>query len=184
METEYEAGQKVRVPRSGPSPWRSRAGDFHLWPYRIVRLALAMIFLWSGAAKLLNPQSFATILDAYGILPDGLIGFVAIGLPALEVVLAFGLMLDIQGSLAIVAVLLALFMAILGYGNWLGLDIECGCFGPGDPEAEAYQGLRPALYRDLFMLGGVVFLYLWRYRRRAKPIRLGDFIKACRRRSS
>ncbi|MEJ2725306.1 MAG: MauE/DoxX family redox-associated membrane protein, partial [Deltaproteobacteria bacterium] len=144
----------------------------------------AVIFLWSGAAKLLDPQSFATILDGYGILPDGLIGFFAIGLPALELVAALGLLLDIHGCLAIIAALLALFMAVLGYGIWLGLDIDCGCFGSDDAEAKAYHGLRPALYRDLFMSGGVIYLYFWRYRRRAEPIRLGNFINACRRKNS
>ncbi len=89
---------------------------------------------------------------------------IAIGLPILEILAAIGLLFDVRGSLAVVAGLLVLFLAILGYGVWLGLDIDCGCFGPGDPEGEAYKGLRPALYRDLVMLTGVAYLYVWRFR--------------------
>ena len=42
----------------------------------------------------------------------------------------------------------SLFMAILGYGISMGLDVDCGCFGPEDPESKAFHGLRAALYRD------------------------------------
>ena len=95
----------------------------------------------------LFPESFAVIIEAYGIIPDGWVTPMSIGLPVLEVILAVGLLLDIRGSLAGTAALLALFMAILGYGIHLGLDVDCGCFGPEDPEAEAFHGLRSAFYR-------------------------------------
>lgn len=137
---------------------------FSTWPYRGVRMILACIFLWAGVVKILDPDSFAIILEAFDLLPQGWIMPVAVGLPVLEILAAIGLLFDVRGSLAAVAGLLVLFLAILWYGVWLGLDIDCGCFGPGDPEGEAYKGLRPALYRDLVMLAGVVYLYVWRIR--------------------
>ncbi|MEJ2158353.1 MAG: DoxX family protein, partial [Desulfobacteraceae bacterium] len=60
--------------------------------------------------------------------------------------------------------LLLLFMMVLGYGIWLGLDVDCGCFAAGDPEGGAYHGLRPALYRDAVMLAGMGYLILWKRR--------------------
>jgi hypothetical protein len=87
---------------------------------------------------------------------------VAIGLPLLEVTAGIGLMFDIRGSLALIAGLLLLFIALLGYGIWMGLDVDCGCFGPEDPEAAAFHGLRLSLFRDLVMMAGVIFLYGWR----------------------
>ena len=36
-----------------------------------------------------------------------------------------------RGSLILLTGLLSLFAAVLGYGIWLGLEIECGCFGLG-----------------------------------------------------
>jgi hypothetical protein len=83
----------------------------------------------------------------------------------LEVTAGIGLLFDIRGSLALIAGLLLLFMVVLGYGIWMGLDVDCGCFGPEDPEAEAFHGLRLSLFRDLVMMGGVFITYgLRRYR--------------------
>jgi len=89
---------------------------------------------------------------------------IALFLPALEIIAAVGLIFNIRGSLAVVTGLLTLFILILGYGIWLGLDIDCGCFGPEDPESRAYSGLHSALYRDLVMMAAVFFLYFWRFR--------------------
>ena len=138
---------------------------FSIWPYRGVRTILAIVFLWSGVVKILDPDSFAIILEAFNLLPNAWIMPVAVGLPALEILAAIGLLFDFRGSLLVVTGLLILFLAILSYGIWLGLDIDCGCFGPGDPEGEAYKGLRPALYRDILLLAGVAYLYVWRVRR-------------------
>jgi uncharacterized membrane protein YphA (DoxX/SURF4 family) len=143
---------------------------FSIWPYRGVRVILAVIFLWAGAVKILDPDSFAIILEAFNLLPNAWIMPVAVGLPVLEILAAIGLLIDVRGSLAAVTGLLVLFLVILGYGIWLGLDIDCGCFGPGDPEGEAYKGLRPALYRDIVMMAGVVYLYIWRIRRSSSRI--------------
>lgn len=84
---------------------------------------------------------------------------VAVALPALEVVVGAGLILNIKGSLTSVAVLLLLFVAIITYGILMGLDVDCGCFGPQDPEADAFHGLWPTLYRDLAMLAGIALMF-------------------------
>jgi len=57
-----------------------------IWPYRVVRIILASIFLWSGAVKLLDPISFAAIIEAYGLIPESWIMPVAICLPSLEAI--------------------------------------------------------------------------------------------------
>lgn len=149
-----------------------------IWPYRIIRVILAAIFLWSGIAKLLAPASFAVIIEAFGLIPESWIMPIAVGLPVLEVVAAVGLLVDIRGSLAVVSGMLVLFMAILLYGIQMGLDIDCGCFGPQDPESAAFHSLRPALYRDFVMMAGVIFLYCWRYVRSIQPIHLGYFFNS------
>jgi len=142
---------------------------FSVWPYRIIRIALAAVFIWSGVSKLFNLSSFALIMEAYGVVPDAWVMPVATTLPAIELVAGLALLADLRGSLAVVGGLLALFMVVLGYGIRLGLDVDCGCFGPEDPETGAYHGLRPALYRDFLMGAGVVYLYVRRYRCSTKP---------------
>ncbi|MDW7772278.1 MAG: MauE/DoxX family redox-associated membrane protein [Desulfobulbaceae bacterium] len=136
--------------------------DLSLWLYRVVRWILAALFVWAGSMKLADPQAFAVTISDFGLVPGWSIMPIAIVLPAVEVIAALGLLLDIRGSLAVITGLLILFIAILGFGLWLGLDIDCGCFGPEDPESRAYSGLRPALYRDLIMGAGILFLYRWR----------------------
>jgi len=144
--------------------------------YPTLRWVLGVVFIYSGASKLLAPKTFAVLIEAYGLVPDGLLMPVALALPALELVAGAGLLADIRGSLGAVAGMLILFVAILGYGIGMGLDVDCGCFGPEDPEAEAFHGLRAALYRDLFMLAAVGFLYAWRRYRRIRPRTLKELV--------
>ena len=142
--------------------------------YRGVRYCLAAVFLWSGFSKLLDPVSFGVLIDAYGLIPKTWVMPVAILLSSLEVIAGAALVLDIHGSLAIIAGMVILFIAILSYGIHMGLDIDCGCFGPQDPEAKAFHGLRTALYRDFVMMAGVLYLYFWRYYRSIRPDRFRD----------
>ncbi len=138
--------------------------------YTLCRWTLGILFIYAGATKLLEPVVFAVLVEAYGIVPEVLLMPVAIVLPLLEVIAGIGLLLDVRGSLAVIAGLLLLFMAILVYGIWMGLDVDCGCFGPEDPEAEAFHGLRLALFRDLAMMAGVIFIYAWRRYRAIEPV--------------
>ena len=89
-----------------------------------------------------------------------------------ELACGLGLILDRRGAPAGIAALLVLFMAVLGWGLWLGLDIDCGCYGPGDPEATAFAGMRAALWRDGLMLAGVGCISLRRraHARKSRPL--------------
>ena len=145
--------------------------------YGPLRWLLGGVFLYSGAIKLISPRTFAVLIDAYGLVPELLLMPVALMLALLEVIAGIGLMIDIRGSLAVIAGLLVLFVTILSSGILMGLDVDCGCFGPDDPEAEAFHDLRPAMYRDLAMLAVVAWLYGWRYHARIRPLRLRRLIQ-------
>ena len=139
------------------------------WIYKLTRWILGGVFIYAGSTKLMEPRIFTVLIEAYGFVPEGLLIPVAIGLPLLEVIAGFGLLFDIRGSLAVITGLLVLFMVVLGYGIWMGLDVDCGCFGPEDPEAEAFHGLRLSLFRDMVMIAGVIFIYGWRRYRAIRP---------------
>jgi hypothetical protein len=139
------------------------------WLYRLCRWTLGGIFIYAGGTRLLKPESFAVLIEAYGIIPERLRIPVAIGLPFLELIAGIGLLFDIRGSLALITGLLVFFMAVLGYGIWMGLDVDCGCFGPEDPEAQAFHGLRLSLFRDLALMAGVILIYGWRRYRAIRP---------------
>jgi len=137
--------------------------------YHLFRLITAGVFLWSGLTKAMHPADFATIIGAYGLVPDILTGMAAIILIAAEIVFAIGLLFEKTGALTAITLMTLLFIAVLGYGIVLGLDIDCGCFGPEDPEADAFHNLRVALYRDLLLLLTIGSLYLWRFSNQMSP---------------
>jgi uncharacterized membrane protein YphA (DoxX/SURF4 family) len=138
-----------------PICWKS-------WSYALVRIGLAMSFLVAGVIKILDPMTFAVTINAFGILPGPLVLPVAYLLPVLEILGAAALIFDIRGSLGLITLMILMFIVVLGYGLHMGLDIDCGCYGPGDPEGEAFAGIRAALWRDLVMLGCATLLYVWR----------------------
>jgi uncharacterized membrane protein YphA (DoxX/SURF4 family) len=142
------------------------------WLYRLMRWSLAAIFIFSGVSKLMAPKTFAILIEAFGLVPDVLLMPLAVVLSALEIIAGAGLLVDIRGSLGVVTGLLLLFVAILGYGMHMGLDVDCGCFGPDEPEADAFHGLRSALYRDLIVLVAAAFLYVLRRYRHIQPLRI------------
>jgi uncharacterized membrane protein YphA (DoxX/SURF4 family) len=145
--------------------------------YTFSRWGLGILFVYAGGRKLLAPAVFATLIDAFGIVPENLLPIVAVLLPVLEVLTGIALLVDIQGGLAVAAGLLMLFIVILGYGLRMGLDVDCGCFGPGDPEARAFHGMRVALIRDLALMAVVGWLVVWRHRRglwSTRPVSLGS----------
>lgn len=161
-----EKNNSNTLPFSGfPSP-------SHQWFYPAVRFGLGLIFISSGTIKLMGPQSFSIIIDAYGLLPEAAVFTAAIVIAALEVTAGCGLLFDVQGSLETITAMLLLFLLILGYGLWLGLDVDCGCFGPDDPEAKAFHGLRQALIRDGVMMLGIMYLFFQRRRQRIQPRKL------------
>lgn len=134
------------------------------------RVIVAGVFLFAAFPKLSDIDSFARVIEAYGFLPESLIYPVALLLPPLEVVLAVGILFGYGPSLIAGFWLMICFIAVLAYAIHMGLDIDCGCFGPSDPEYTAFQGLRSALIRDLLLLLPLL-LSIWR-RYRKQPVNI------------
>jgi len=128
----------------------------------VIRGVLAFLFIYGGGLKLADPKAFAATLSHYDLLPEMLLPVVAVGLPALEVIAGIALLFNLPGGLTVITGLLALFVAVLGYGILTDLNVDCGCFGPA-----GQQSLRQAFIRDLLLIGAASFLYYTR-RTRAK----------------
>lgn len=139
-------------------------GRISLWAERLARLFLAGVMVWAGVPKLADPKAFAEIIGAYGLLPELLLLPTAIGLPLLELLAAILLVKRQEAGLWLTALLMSLFIAVLAYGIWLGLDIDCGCFGPEEAEHRAFSGLRAALVRDLLLCIPMIYCFGYRYR--------------------
>lgn len=132
---------------------------FGLYLDRIIRLIIGLLFIVSGVMKFQDPAAFTVVIGAFGIVPAHLISPLSLVLPVFEILAGAGLIIDAPFALHGLSLLLLMFMAILLYGMHLGLDIDCGCYGPKDPELRAFGGLRNAFYRDMFMAVGLVVLY-------------------------
>jgi uncharacterized membrane protein YphA (DoxX/SURF4 family) len=109
--------------------------DISRWLRLFLRLALGAIFVYAAWIKLRQPwQLFASSIDAYKLLPMWAVKLEARVLPWGELLL--GLLL-ISGrflrTASIAASLLLLgFFAVMVRTYASGIQIECGCFGPGD----------------------------------------------------
>lgn len=131
---------------------------------RLSRWGLAAIFLYAGIPKLISWYDFALIVNSYAILPENLAIPAAVLIAALEVAAAVALLRGRMEGLWGIAALLLLFIAVLSYAIWQGLDIDCGCFGPEDPEHRAFAGIRTALLRDILLCIPVLYLFWYRHR--------------------
>ena len=120
------------------------------------RLVLAGVFLVAGLPKLLDPGSFAQAIANYRILPDALVGPVAVVLPGIEVVCAVALAAGVMQRGALVAIqgMLVVFLVALVQAVLRGIDTSCGCFGATPESAPVGWG---EVLRDVGLLGlGVV----------------------------
>ena len=132
------------------------------------RIVLAAVLLYGGIPKLFAPVEFAAVISAYGILPDPLVFPAAIILPLAEVLTAIGLLLNYRWALISAILLLCFFIVVLSYGISLGLDIDCGCFGPEDHEYGVASSLEAARLRDLVFLVPAAYVSWFSYVNRKK----------------
>ncbi len=119
--------------------------------------------IFAAVPKLSDPVAFAQVVEAYGLLPDTLLLPAAVMLPFFELIAAFLLIRGRISGLWISALLMFLFIAVLSYGIWLGLDIDCGCFGPEDIESKAFSNLRLALIRDVLLCIPLLYCFGHKY---------------------
>lgn len=142
------------------------------WLYRAMRFLLGGVFVFAGAAKLVDPRAFARTISGYDLLPEELLVPVAIALPAIEFLAGVGLCFNIRGSLKVVSGLLAMFLGVLGYAILQNLDVDCGCFSA--EEIRAQNNLQVAFVRDIGLMAVACYLFSWRWFHQRHPARIMD----------
>jgi uncharacterized membrane protein YphA (DoxX/SURF4 family) len=112
----------------------------------LARLFLGGLLIYAGYAKLflpgMNPHPplgvalalFATQIDSFQLLPAWAVTPLAQFLPFAEIALGFLLIAGWQLRVwaSFVSVLLLGFLAVVVRTYMKGLEINCGCFGPGE----------------------------------------------------
>lgn len=136
---------------------RSHTGFLRLSSH-LLRLLLALLFLWAGVSKLLDPKTFARSIDAFGLVPEPMLVVTALGLPVLEIFIAVAVALRWRCGLPLMGAMLLLFIGVLWYGVLQGLEVDCGCFSLA--EQGTHTSLRQAFWRDWLMLAAALYVYL------------------------
>ena len=120
----------------------------------LVRLGLATVWLISGGIKVSDPNQTYIAVQAYDLLPHGVVSVVAAAVPFLE--LALGVLLLVGLGTRLVAVISALVLvAFIGAvaQSWArGLSIDCGCFGGGGQVAPGQTRYPQEIARDVGFL--------------------------------
>src|SRR5438093_2269322 len=116
---------------SGPSTLNVQLSSRPQFPWRIVDVIVAGIFIYAGAIKTLDPVQFASDIDNYKIVPWPVSVVLAFYLPWLEIFCGFALVVRLlyRGALSILTTLILTFTLMTIAAKVRGLDITCGCFG-------------------------------------------------------
>jgi uncharacterized membrane protein YphA (DoxX/SURF4 family) len=124
----------------------------------ILRLALAIVFLYAAYMKLREPWLLVAMsIDAYQIVPEWAAMALGRVLPWLELILGLllGTGFGLRYSAAGATILLAAFFAVMVRAYVMGMKIDCACFGLGDvigPRTLARDGALLALSVGLTVL--------------------------------
>lgn len=136
------------------------------------RWGLAAMFAAACWYKLADPPAFARAVAQYRMLPAPLVNPFALFLPALEAVVAIGLVAGVfkREMYALTALLLMMFTAALGEALYRRLGITCGCFAIADVSGSVGETWF-SLLRDVVLLAPALWLSLPR-RRSNRPATL------------
>ena len=127
----------------------------------VLRVALGALFAYAAWIKLRDPWAlFAISIDSYQILPLWAVEAVARTLPWFELLLGVLLIVGIwRGITATVAsLLLVVFFSMMIRAMIKGMQIDCGCFGPGERLSWV------TLLRDGALLASSLFVTIMAFR--------------------
>jgi uncharacterized membrane protein YphA (DoxX/SURF4 family) len=127
-----------------------------------LRAILGAVFIYGGYVKLRDPWAlFAMGIDSYHLVPFRFVEPLARTLPAAEVALGLWLIVGfwLRISSTAVSLLLAVFFTAMVHAKLAGQQINCGCFGPGEPISKW------TLLRDGSLLAASLFVTWHAFRR-------------------
>jgi uncharacterized membrane protein YphA (DoxX/SURF4 family) len=135
----------------------------------ILRVVLGLIFAYAAWMKLREPWAlFAMAIDSYQVLPSWAVELAARSLPWFEMLLGVLLVAGVWRGVSTLAatLLLGVFFGLMVRAMAKGMQIDCGCFGPG--ERLSWM----TLLRDGALLASSLFVAAMAFqpRRGARPV--------------
>jgi uncharacterized membrane protein YphA (DoxX/SURF4 family) len=120
----------------------------------VARLGLAAVWFVSGAIKASDLNQTYVAVQAYDVLPAGVVSGVASAVPFIELALGLLLLLGLGTRLvaALSAMVLLAFVAAIAQAWARGLSIDCGCFGGGGQVAPGQTEYLQEIVRDVLFL--------------------------------
>lgn len=128
----------------------------------ILRVILGALFVYAAWLKLRDPWAlFAISIDSYQILPLWAVEIVARSLPWFELLLGVWLISGLWRGISatVTSALLLVFFGMMIRAMIRGLQIDCGCFGPGERISWV------TLLRDGTLLASSLFVTIMAFRR-------------------
>lgn len=124
------------------------------WLGLVARLVVGGVWIWAGVIKLPDPESSVTAVRAYQLLPLGMADGVGRVLPMVEVVVGACLVIGLLTRVnALMSGLLQIAFIIGIVSVWSrGIAINCGCFGDGGPDPDAFGKYPWEIARDAGLL--------------------------------
>jgi len=123
----------------------------------LISWGLGALFLYAGTVKLLRPDEFQVDILSFHLVGFGSAYWIAIFLPALEVVAGAGIFLrGLRRESALILAVMSFVFAALLVSAWIrGIDVSCGCFG----RAEAEINYPLVLGRNLLLVVAGVLVF-------------------------
>lgn len=146
--------------RARVCPMKSKARGWldNRWVLLALRRLIGGLFIYAGVVKFQNPQLFADNIAMFQMLPRQIINLLSLSLPPFEVITGTLLVVGRWQRVAIFSILVLTLVFALALGQALlrGLEVDCGCFGAGEPSLWKTWA---ALGRDILLLAGAGMLY-------------------------
>lgn len=129
------------------------------WLTLLVRVFLGGYFLFAAVPKIAEPYAFSVSIVHYQMMPDWSVNAFALIVPWLELLVGVCLVVGfrVRSAAVVCAVLLAMFIAAIGWAMANGLQIDCGCFGSGNKEEVGWG----KIWKNLGMMAMCAYL-VWR----------------------
>ena len=129
----------------------------------VVRILLGFLMLFSGWFKVLDPESFRTVVLKYDMIPVDWTAWVALVLPVLECLVGLFMVVGIwvRGASLLAAGMMLVFTVAISVNLARGNTFDCGCFELnrlGIGIDETISGWLIA--RDIFLTGAFMMVFL------------------------